>query len=87
MSDPPPIHEPETTATFESWRDDVGKVWNGITGKRTVWAFGQPVKVTFYPRLAFLARILTLTMLGIICWKVWQIAENVLILSLRESVK
>lgn len=81
-----PVLEPDRT-TFETWKDDVGRVWNAVTGKRVVWAFGQPVRVTFYPRLALMARILTLSLLFVLVWKVWEIAHDVRELVSLEVLK
>lgn len=36
---------------FNEWKDEAGKLWVAVTGRKEFWFYGEPIKVIRYVRL------------------------------------
>lgn len=72
---------------LETWRDDAGKLWAAITGKRRVWLLGDVTPAHVYPRLAVGARIIELAMVGAILLNVIECARLLRALLSMENIR
>jgi len=62
-------------STVEAWKDDAGKLWTAVSGRRQVWAMGDAVKLTLYPTWSIIARNVEMVLMCVVTWQTFEIVS------------